>query len=89
MTLYQVRGLENFPCAVVRKAATMPLIVPILRLAYVFSNVFETFKTLRPAPPSSRNNGQPSLRALSQRKRAMKGCMAVWLCWVGPFQLAW
>ncbi|KAH9844345.1 uncharacterized protein C8Q71DRAFT_732208 [Rhodofomes roseus] len=60
----------------------MPLIVPILRLAYVFSNVFETFKTLRPPPPSSRNSGQPSLRALSQRKRAMKGCMAVWLCWV-------
>ncbi|KZT66042.1 hypothetical protein DAEQUDRAFT_641687, partial [Daedalea quercina L-15889] len=59
----------------------MPLIVPILRVAYVFSNVFETFKTLRPPPPSARNGGQPSVRALSQRKRAMKGCMAVWLCW--------
>lgn len=67
----------------------MSLIVPIFRLAYVLSNVFETFKTLRPAPPSARNYGQPSLRALSQRKRAMKGCMAVWLCWVRPFHLAW
>ncbi|KAH9943168.1 uncharacterized protein BXZ73DRAFT_97222 [Epithele typhae] len=59
----------------------MPLVVPVLRLAYVFLNVFETFKTLRLPPPSSRNGGQPSVRAMSQRKRAMKGCMTVWLVW--------
>ncbi|PCH40976.1 hypothetical protein WOLCODRAFT_46374, partial [Wolfiporia cocos MD-104 SS10] len=60
----------------------MPLIVPILRLAYVFLNVFDTFKTLRRPPVSSRDGGRPSSRAMSQRKRAMKGCMTVWLVWV-------
>ena len=60
----------------------MPLVVPVLRLAYVFLNVFETFKTLRLPPPSARNGGQPSQRAMSARKRAMKGCMTVWLVWV-------
>ena len=60
----------------------MPLVVPVLRLAYVFLNVFETFKTLRLPPPSARNGGQPSARAMSARKRAMKGCMTVWLVWV-------
>ncbi|EMD40544.1 hypothetical protein CERSUDRAFT_40564, partial [Gelatoporia subvermispora B] len=59
----------------------MPLIVPVLRLAYTFLNVFETFKTLRPPLPSARNNGRPSVRALSQRKRAMKACMTIWLVW--------
>ncbi|KAI0751096.1 hypothetical protein C8Q80DRAFT_1098929 [Daedaleopsis nitida] len=60
----------------------MPLVVPVLRLAYVFLNVFETFKTLRLPRPSARNGGQPSARAMSARKRAMKGCMTVWLVWV-------
>ena len=60
----------------------MPLITPVLRLAYVFLNVFETFKTLRLPPPSARNGGKPSVRAMSQRKRAMKGCITVWLVWV-------
>ena len=60
----------------------MSLAIPILRLAYMFLNVFETYKTLKLPPPSSRNNGQPSVRALSARKRAMKGCMTVWLVWV-------
>ena len=60
----------------------MPLVVPILRLGYVFLNVFDTFKTLRPPPPSARNGGQPSARAMSARKRAMKGVMTVWMVWV-------
>ncbi|OBZ70118.1 hypothetical protein A0H81_09657 [Grifola frondosa] len=59
----------------------MPLIVPALRLVYTFLNIFETFKTLKVPPPSSRNNGQSSIRALSQRKRAMKGCLTVWIVW--------
>ncbi|KAI0650430.1 hypothetical protein C8Q79DRAFT_1006698 [Trametes meyenii] len=59
----------------------MPLVVPVLRLAYVFLNVFDTFKILRLPPPSARNGGQPSARAMSQRKRAMKGTMTVWLVW--------
>ncbi|TFK78501.1 hypothetical protein K466DRAFT_668419 [Polyporus arcularius HHB13444] len=59
----------------------MPVVVPVLRLAYVFLNVFETFKTLRLPPPSARNGGQPSARAMSARKRAMKGCMTVWVIW--------
>lgn len=60
----------------------MPLVVPVLRLAYVFLNVFDTFKVLRLPPPSARNGGQPSARAMSQRKRAMKGIMTVWIVWV-------
>ena len=56
----------------------MPLVVPVLRLAYVFLNVFETFKTLRLPRPSARNGGQPSARAMSARKRAMKGCTETW-----------
>ena len=60
----------------------MPLVVPVLRLAYVFLNIFDTFKVLRLPPPSARNGGQPSARAMSQRKRAMKGTMTVWMVWV-------
>ncbi|KAI0677242.1 hypothetical protein C8Q78DRAFT_1073963 [Trametes maxima] len=59
----------------------MPLVVPVLRLAYVFLNIFDTFKVLRLPPPSARNGGRPSARAMSQRKRAMKGTMTVWLVW--------
>ncbi|EJF62316.1 hypothetical protein DICSQDRAFT_32402, partial [Dichomitus squalens LYAD-421 SS1] len=59
----------------------MPLVVPVLRLAYTFLNVFETFKTLRLPPPSARNGGQPSQRAMAARKRSMKGVMTVWMVW--------
>ncbi|KAF9226719.1 hypothetical protein BS17DRAFT_665952, partial [Gyrodon lividus] len=59
----------------------MPLVVPALRLLMVFLNVYETFKTLKPPPPSVRRGGQPSIRALTQRKRDLKGCLAVWVVW--------
>ncbi|KAI0939848.1 hypothetical protein AcV5_001123 [Taiwanofungus camphoratus] len=59
----------------------MPLVVPALRLLYVFLNIYETFKVLKLPPPSARNGGQPSTRAMGQRKRAMKGCMTIWLVW--------
>ena len=61
---------------------TMGLVVLALRCYLVFQNVFITFKTLKLPPPSSRNGGQPSIRALTQRKRDMKGCMAIWIVWV-------
>ncbi|KAL1747255.1 hypothetical protein HDZ31DRAFT_32379 [Schizophyllum fasciatum] len=57
----------------------MSLIVPALRVAMAFSNVWETYKTLKMPPPSARNGGRPTIRALSQRKRDMKSCLAVWL----------
>jgi receptor expression-enhancing protein 5/6 len=60
----------------------MPLFVPILRLLMLFLNVYESYKTLKAPPPSSRNAGRPSIRALTQRKRDMKGCLAVWIVWV-------
>jgi len=60
----------------------MPLVVPALRLLMLFLNVYDSYKTLRLPPPSRRNGGQPSQRALSQRKRDMKGCLAVWIVWV-------
>ena len=65
----------------------MGLIVPILRLIYVALNVYDTFKTLKSPPSSSRNGGQPSPRALSQRKRAMKGCLAIWIVWVSDVDI--
>ena len=59
----------------------MALVVPVLRLFLLFLNVFETFKTLKP-PARSVRTGERSVRALTQRKRDMKGCMAIWLLWV-------
>ncbi|KDQ64222.1 hypothetical protein JAAARDRAFT_95625, partial [Jaapia argillacea MUCL 33604] len=59
----------------------MPVVVPILRLSLLFLNVYETFKTVRLPPPSRRNGGRPSIRAMTQRKRDMKGCLAVWIVW--------
>lgn len=58
----------------------MPLIVPALRLFLLFQNVFDTFKTVKP-PARSHRTGEASPRAISQRKRDMKGCMAIWLLW--------
>ncbi|PPQ71369.1 hypothetical protein CVT24_011755 [Panaeolus cyanescens] len=60
----------------------MPLFVPILRLLMLFLNVYDSYKTLKQPPPSSRNGGKPSVRALTQRKRDMKGCLAVWIVWM-------
>ena len=60
----------------------MSLIVPILRLSMLFLNVFDTFKRMKPPKPSARRGGQPSVRAITQRKRDMKGCLAVWIVWV-------
>ncbi|RDB19929.1 hypothetical protein Hypma_012948 [Hypsizygus marmoreus] len=59
----------------------MPLVVPILRLVMLFFNMYESYKTLKTPPPSTRNGGRPSQRALTQRKRDMKGCLAVWIVW--------
>lgn len=63
----------------------MPLIVPVLRLAMLFLNIYDSYKTLKLPPLSARNGGHPSQRALSQRKRDMKGCLAVWMVWVRRF----
>ncbi|KAF4619196.1 hypothetical protein D9613_004800 [Agrocybe pediades] len=57
----------------------MALFVPILRLIMLFLNVYDSYKTLKDPPASSRNAGRPSVRAMSQRKRDMKGCLAVWI----------
>ena len=57
-------------------------IVPILRLAYLFLNIYDTYKVLKPPAPSARNGGQPSPRAVTQRKRDMKGIVTVWTVWV-------
>ena len=60
----------------------MPLYIAFLRLWMLFLNVYDSFKTLKIPPPSARNNGRPSVRAMTQRKRDMKGCLAVWIVWV-------
>ncbi|KAJ6515338.1 hypothetical protein C8R45DRAFT_956148 [Mycena sanguinolenta] len=59
----------------------MALVVPILRLVMLLLNMYDTFKVLKLPRPSARNSGQPTVRALSQRKRNMKGCLAVWIVW--------
>ncbi|KAK7062254.1 hypothetical protein R3P38DRAFT_2834283 [Favolaschia claudopus] len=59
----------------------MALIVPILRLVMLLLNIYDTFKVLKLPRPYPRDSGQPSVRALSQRKRNMKGCLAVWIVW--------
>ncbi|KAK0491527.1 hypothetical protein IW261DRAFT_1602209 [Armillaria novae-zelandiae] len=61
----------------------MPLFVEILRHVVLFQNTFDTFKTLKlPTPSRSSRNGRlPSARAMQQRKREMKGCLAVWIVW--------
>ncbi|KAJ7784087.1 hypothetical protein B0H16DRAFT_1708832 [Mycena metata] len=59
----------------------MALIVPILRLFMLFLNIYDSLKVLKLPRPSPRNSGQPTVRALSQRKRNMKGCLAVWIVW--------
>ncbi|KAH7916796.1 hypothetical protein BJ138DRAFT_975959, partial [Hygrophoropsis aurantiaca] len=59
----------------------MPLVVPVLRLFMLFLNVYETFKTLKIPPSSARRGGKPSVRAMTQRKRDLKGCLAIWVVW--------
>ena len=60
----------------------MPLVVPILRVAMLFLNIYDSYKVLKPPQPSSRHANRPSLRAVTQRKRNIKGCLAVWMVWV-------
>ena len=57
-------------------------VVPILRLAYLFLNIYDTYKVLKIPLPSPRSGGQPSPRAMTQRKRDMKGIMTIWIVWV-------
>ncbi|KAH6914595.1 hypothetical protein BKA70DRAFT_1140796 [Coprinopsis sp. MPI-PUGE-AT-0042] len=57
----------------------MPLFVPVLRSAMLFMNIYDSYKTLKPPPPSSRDPTRPSVRAMTQRKRDLKGCLAVWI----------
>ena len=81
---FSTRGTPPLPLgrSSLPNSFAMGLVVLVLRCYLVFQNVFITFKTLKLPPPSSRNNGQPSIRALTQRKRDMKGCMAIWIVWV-------
>ena len=64
-------------------------IVPILRLTYLFLNIYDTYKVIKIPPPSARSGGQPSLRALTQRKRDMKGIMTIWTVWVRPHHFSY
>ncbi|KAI0036746.1 hypothetical protein K488DRAFT_28418, partial [Vararia minispora EC-137] len=59
----------------------MGLLVLVLRCYLVFQNIYVTYKTLKLPLPSSRNGGKPTIRAMTQRKRDMKGCMAIWIVW--------
>lgn len=56
-------------------------VVPVLSLLYLFLNIYDTYKVLKCPPPSARNGGQPSARAMTQRKRDMKGIMTIWIVW--------
>lgn len=60
----------------------MAIFVPALRLVMLFLNVYDSYKTLKPPQPSVRDPTRPSVRAMTQRKRDMKGCLAVWVVFV-------
>jgi hypothetical protein len=60
----------------------MAVVAHFLRCLLLFLNVYDTFKTLKYPPPSARNNGRPSVRAMTARKRELKGVLAVWIVWV-------
>ncbi|KAF5371240.1 hypothetical protein D9758_004198 [Tetrapyrgos nigripes] len=64
----------------------MPLFSPLLRLFMVFLNMYDTYKTLKEPPSKYRRTAEgeyygPSPRAVVQRKRDLKGCLAVWIVW--------
>ncbi|KAJ7228158.1 hypothetical protein GGX14DRAFT_412111 [Mycena pura] len=59
----------------------MALGVHLLRLMMLLLNIYDTYKVLKRPRRSARSAGQPAARALSQRKRQMKGCLAVWIVW--------
>ncbi|KAF7294181.1 hypothetical protein HMN09_01146500 [Mycena chlorophos] len=60
----------------------MTLFVPALRLLMLALNMYDTYKVLKPPKASTRSrDGRPTERALSQRKRKMKGALAVWIVW--------
>ncbi|CAK5275154.1 unnamed protein product [Mycena citricolor] len=60
----------------------MPLFMLVLRLTMVLLNVYDTFKVLKIPISRRSSDGLPSQRSLVQRKRNMKGCLAVWIVWL-------
>ena len=60
----------------------MDPIVPILRFAYLFLNIYDTYKVLKIPAPSARNGGQTAPSAMAQRKRDMKAIITIWTVWV-------
>ena len=59
----------------------MALALPLVQLMLLLSNVWATYKTLKPLP-KSRKGSAPSVRAAAARKRELKSCLAVWIVWV-------
>lgn len=58
----------------------MAVFNPPLRMFMLLSNVYDTYKVLK-VPIPHRGQERPSTRAITQRKRDMKGCLAVWIVW--------
>ncbi|KAF8309357.1 hypothetical protein DL93DRAFT_2042783, partial [Clavulina sp. PMI_390] len=59
----------------------MALLHSTFHLIFLLSNVWTSYKTLKPPPLSKRREG-PSQKALATRKRELKSCLAVWIVWV-------
>ncbi|KZT36695.1 hypothetical protein SISSUDRAFT_956559, partial [Sistotremastrum suecicum HHB10207 ss-3] len=57
----------------------MALILPLIRLLALLSNIWTTFKTSKLNQPGPR--GTISQRSRAQRKRDLKGCLAIWVVW--------
>jgi len=53
----------------------------LVQLMLLLSNVWATYKTLKPLPKSKRGSAPP-VRAVAVRKRELKSCLAVWIVWV-------
>ncbi|KAF8341430.1 uncharacterized protein EI90DRAFT_2881623, partial [Cantharellus anzutake] len=58
----------------------MGLYLGLIRLAIVLSNVYWSFKSLKP-PRLSRRGDAPTARAIAARKREIKACLSVWIIW--------
>jgi len=54
-------------------------VVQILRLVYLFYDIYGTYKVLKVPAPSARSSAQPTVRAMVQRKCDVKDVMTTWI----------
>lgn len=55
----------------------MDPVIQALCLAYLFYNIYGTYKILKVPAPSTLSDGQPTVRPMTQRKRDVNGVTTV------------